>query len=56
MQFLFSPQSSLVTKTAKLLAAALGSADLGFMPLVLRQGHVMGGYAGCMITNCASVS
>lgn len=55
MQFLVSPQPSLVTKTAKLLAAALGSANLDFISLILRQGPVMGEYAGHMITNCASV-
>lgn len=54
-QFLDSPQPSLVTKTATVAAAPPGSADLGFIPLIHRQGSVMGGYAGCIITSGASV-
>lgn len=55
VQFLVSSRPSLVTKTATLAVAQLGSADLGYIPLILGQGSVMGGYAGGIITICASV-
>lgn len=54
MQFLVSSQPCLVTKTVTLAAAQLGSADLGCVPLILRQGSFMGGFAGCIITSSAS--